>query len=70
MIILNFGYVIVAIPSIPSSSLIVEVIIRYYLEIFLGCKGDFIANFTEKNKNMKKFVKKIRKEYSLDDISQ
>ena len=35
----------------------------------LGCKGEFISNFCEKKAGMRKFIKKIKKEYSVDQIN-
>lgn len=44
-------------------------LLKIYIIPNLGCKGEFISNFCEKKAGMRKFIKKIKKEYSVDQIN-
>jgi hypothetical protein len=71
---LSSGSAIAANLSTVTSQLAVKVstktlLLKISIIPNLGCKGEFISNFCEKKAGMTKFIKKIKQEYSVDQIN-
>jgi len=71
---LSSGSAIAANLSTATSQLAVKVspqtmLLKISIIPNLGCKGEFISNFSEKKSGMRKFIKKIKQEYSVDQIN-